>query len=144
LIAIDTNLLVYAHRRESRFHLQAASLIKSLAEGREAWAVPWPCIYEFFSVVTHPKIWKAAASSPDEAARQVRGWTASPTMRLLQEPPDFMETLDAYLQLPRVRGPIVHDARIAALCAAHGVTELLTRDRDFQLFAGLRTRDPFG
>jgi predicted nucleic acid-binding protein len=65
-------------------------------------------------------------------------------MRLLQEPPDFMETLDAYLQLPRVRGPIVHDARIAALCAAHGVTELLTKDRDFQLFAGLRTRDPFG
>jgi predicted nucleic acid-binding protein len=95
-------------------------------------------------VVTHPKILKDAASSPDEAARQIRGWTASPSIRLLQEPLDFLETLDAYRQLPKVRGPIVHDARIAALCTAHGVTELLTRDRDFQLFSGLRTRDPFG
>lgn len=143
MIAIDTNLLVYAHRRESRFHPQASSLMKGLAEGREAWAVPWPCLYEFFSVVTHPKIWKDAASSPDEAVRQIRGWTGSPTVRLLQETPDFLETLYGYLQLPRVRGPIVHDARIAALCAAHGVTELLTKDRDFHLFDGLSTRDPF-
>ena len=44
---------------------------------------------------------------------------------------------------PRIRGPIVHDARIAALCLAHGVEELMTKDRDFQLFPQLKTRDPF-
>jgi predicted nucleic acid-binding protein len=44
----------------------------------------------------------------------------------------------------RMRGPIVHDARIAALCVAHGVTSLLSRDRDFSLFPELAVIDPFG
>ena len=44
---------------------------------------------------------------------------------------------------PRVRGPVVHDARVAAICLAHGADELLTRDRDFALFPELKTRDPF-
>ena len=143
MIAIDTNLLVCAHRRESSLHPQAAKLMQTYAEGSDPWAVPWPCLYEFFSVVTNPKIWQEAASSPDEAARQIHAWTASPSVRLLHETEDFLATLDSYLRLPKVRGPIVHDARVAALCVAHGVTQLLTRDRDFQLFHNLTTRDPF-
>ena len=38
---------------------------------------------------------------------------------------------------------MVHDARIAAICLAHGVRELLSRDRDFGLFEKLAVRDPF-
>ena len=36
----------------------------------------------------------------------------------------------------------VHDARIAALCLAHGVRELWTADRDFSRFAKLATANP--
>ena len=53
-----------------------------------------------------------------------------------------METLSAFVNRPNVRGPIVHDARIAAVCVAHGVEALLTRDRDFSMFPQLTTRDP--
>ena len=42
-----------------------------------------------------------------------------------------------------VTGPRVHDARVAALCLAHGVTELWTVDRDFDLFPELATRVPW-
>ena len=42
-----------------------------------------------------------------------------------------------------MRGPVVHDARVAAICVAHGVDELLSRDRDFALFPELKTRSPF-
>jgi predicted nucleic acid-binding protein len=41
----------------------------------------------------------------------------------------------------RVAGPKVHDARIAALCLDHGVSELWTVDRDFSRFP-LVTRNP--
>jgi toxin-antitoxin system PIN domain toxin len=142
LIAVDTNLLVYAHRRESSYHQQANDLLRGLAEGNARWAIPWPCIYEFFSVVTNPRIWKAAASTPIEASAQVEAWIDSPGLSLLSETEEFSTVLLGLMRQPRVRGPIIHDARIAALCLAHGVEELLSRDRDFQLFAQLKTRDP--
>ena len=142
MIAVDTNLLVYAHRRESRFHQTCTELIRSLAEGELRWAIPWPCIYEFFSVVTNPRIWKDNASSPAEAGRQIQAWLRSPTLMLLNENETFGAVLLPLIQHPRVRGPIVHDARIAALCLAHGVEVLLTKDRDFQLFPRLVCKDP--
>ena len=142
MIAVDSNILVYAHRRESRHHDRAAEVVRALAEGRNRWAIPWPCVYEFFSVVTNRRIWKDAASGPDQAWRQIAAWTASPLVSLLTETDDFLEVLERFARRPRVRGPIVHDARVAAICVAHGVEELLTADRDFALFPELPTRNP--
>jgi toxin-antitoxin system PIN domain toxin len=144
MLAVDTNILVYAHRREAAEHTSAAQVIRALAEGPRPWAVPWPCVYEFFSVVTNPKIWRDSASTPTQAWAQVEAWLGSPSLRLLAETPEFGRVLERFLDLPRVRGGIVHDARVAALCVAHGVEALLTRDRDFSLFQDLRTRNPFG
>ena len=143
MIAVDTNVLVYAHRREAAHHGRAAAVVRELAEGRERWGIPWPCVYEFFSVVTNPRIWKDAASSPAQAWRQIDAWAASPTVSLLGEPQEFVPLLERFVARPRVRGHVVHDARIAALCAAHGVRELLTADRDFALFPELSIRNPF-
>lgn len=143
MIAVDTNVLVYAHRRESRDHRRAVEVLRGLATGREAWALPWPCVYEFFSVVTNRRIWRDAASTPQQAWLQLEAWRGSPSVRLLAETSDFVEVLADLLIRPRVRGPIVHDARVAALCLAHGVEVLLTRDRDFALFPELAVRDPF-
>jgi toxin-antitoxin system PIN domain toxin len=142
VLAIDTNLLVYAHRREAPEHEAAAEVVRELAEGTRAWAIPWPCIYEFFSVVTNPRIWQQRATGPAHAWAQIEAWLGSPTLRLLSETPDFEVLLGRFLSNPRVRGPVVHDARVAALCVAHGVEALLTRDRDFSLFTDLKTRNP--
>jgi toxin-antitoxin system PIN domain toxin len=142
MIAIETNILVYAHRREVLEHSKAARVLSELAEGREGWAIPWPCVYEFFSVVTNVRIWKDAASSAPQAWAQIEAWLASPSLILLRETDAFADILKPLVAHPRVRGPLVHDARIAALCIAHGVDELLTRDRDFSLFGSLRTRNP--
>jgi hypothetical protein len=142
MLAVDTNILVYAHRREAAEHAAATEVVRSLAEGAQPWAVPWPCLYEFFSVVTHPKLWRDTASTPSQAWAQIEAWLGSPSLRLLGETPEFSLLLSRFLDRPRVRGGIVHDARVAALCVAHGVEELLTRDRDFSLFEELRTRNP--
>lgn len=143
MIAVDANVLVYAHRRESRVHETAVQVLRELAEGRRPWAIPWPCCYEFVSVVTNRRIWQGAESSPDEAWDQLRAWTDSPSSRLLGETGGFLDIIERLARRPRVRGPVVHDARVAAICLAHGIDELLTRDRDFALFPELKTRDPF-
>lgn len=142
MIAVDTNILVYAHRRESRHHEAAAEVLRALAEGRDRWAIPWPCVYEFFSVVTNWRIWKDTASEPDQAWRQIDVWAASPSVSLLAEADGFLGVLETLVRRPRIRGPIVHDARIAAICIAHGVSELVTADRDFSQFPELKTRNP--
>lgn len=143
MLAVDTNVLVYAHRREAREHPEATRALRDLAEGHVPWAIPWPCVYEFFSVVTNAKIWREHATPPANAWKQIEAWLGSPSVRLLGETEDFPAVLVRFLRHPRVRGPVVHDARVAALCVAHGVTELLTRDRDFSVFAEVRVRNPF-
>lgn len=141
MIAVDTNILVYAHRQDSEFHSVAAARLRELAEGRAPWAIPWPCVHEFFSVVTHPRIY-APPSTTDQAVEQIDAWLGSPSLALLGEGIGYWETLRATLREGKVAGPLVHDARIAALCARNGVRELWTMDRDFSRFPGVVVRNP--
>lgn len=141
VIAVDTNILVYAHRRDADFHLVAASRMRELAEGRAGWAIPWPCLHEFFAIVTHPKIYDPP-STREQAIDQLEAWLAAPTLFLLSEPRDHWSALKPMLLAGKVIGPMVHDARIAALCAVHGVRELWSADRDFNRFGSIRVRNP--
>jgi hypothetical protein len=141
VIAVDTNLLVYAHRKDSQWHEAAASAVRSLAEGSAPWAIPWPCVHEFLAIVTHARIY--APPTPNGAATaQVEAWLASPTLVLLSEGPGYWDVLGPLLKVSKVSGGQVHDARIAALCLHHRVSELWTADRDFSRFSALSTRNP--
>lgn len=141
MIAVDTNLLVYAHREDAAFHAPALACIEQLAQGREAWAIPWPCIHEFLSVVTNLRIYKTPTPMAT-ALDAVDAWMESPSLALLGEQGAYWPGLRAMLEASRCTGAMVHDARIAALCLQHGVRELWTADRDFGRFAGLRTVNP--
>lgn len=141
MIAVDTNLLVYSHRRDSEWHKPSRETILQLAEGRSPWAIPWPCLYEFYSVATHPKIYDPP-STPDEALSQIQSWLESPSLVLLAESTGYRADLFDLLHASRPVGPKIHDARIAALCLHSGVRELLSADRDFSHFPTLRTRNP--
>lgn len=141
MIAVDTNVLVYAHREESPWHENAYNAIVELAEGTEAWGIPWPCVHEFLAIVTHPRIFDPP--TPLAAAiGQVDAWMESPTLHLLGESPLHWSSLRPLLVAGRISGPQVHDARIAAICLQHGVRELWTADRDFGRFPSLPARNP--
>ena len=127
MIAVDTNVLVYAHRREPQEHSVAASQLSKLATGVDVWAIPWPCVCEFFSVVTNRRIWKDAASTPEQAWLQVDAWLGSPSVRMLSETEDFAKVLGELGRWPRVSGPVGDEARAAALCPAHREEVLLPR-----------------
>lgn len=141
MIAVDTNILVYAHRADSVWHTRAVELVRGLAEGSDTWAIPWPCLHEFLSIVTHPRIYRPP--SPLEVGMdQVAAWLESPRLTLLTETAEHWRSLREVLEAGRIVGPKVHDARVAALCAQHGVRELWSADRDFSGMAGLVTRNP--
>ena len=133
MIAVDTNILVYAHRQDSPWHQRAAETIITLAEGPNPWAIPWPCVHEFFSITTHPRIY-APPTPADRAIADLQTWFESPTLRLIGETDQYWAILRQILKKSAAAGPIVHDARIAAICRAHGITTLLSADRDFSRF----------
>lgn len=141
MVAVDTNLLVYAYRADAPFHAGARAVIDALVEGAARWAIPWPCVHEFIAIVTHPRIF-APPTPMGRALEQVEAWMESPSLTLLAEGPGYWSSLGASLRGGKVSGPRVHDARVAALCAHHGVTELWSADRDFGRFAGVRVRNP--
>jgi uncharacterized protein len=141
VIAVDTNILVYAHREDSEWHSGAYGVLESLAEGQGAWAIPWPCLHEFVAIATHPRIFSPPTAT-QLALEQVAAWLESPSLVLLAESAGYWQTLRDLLAASRVVGPQIHDARIAALCIHHGVAELWTADRDFNRFPRLIARNP--
>jgi len=141
MIAIDANILVYAHRRDSSFHAAAKARVTELAESGHPWGIPWPCGHEFLAIVTHPRIY-SPPSRVDEALAQLAAWSESPACLLLAEGPDHLETLTKACTAAKASGPMVHDARVVAICLSHGVEELWSADRDFSRFKGLAVRNP--
>lgn len=141
MIAVDTNVLVYAHRKDSEWHAKAVSAVRAVAEGRAPWALPWPCVHEFVAIVTHPKIYAPPSTLP-QALAQMEAWLESPSLILLSESENHFPKLQDLLTKSRSVGPRVHDARIATLCLEHEVDELWTADRDFARFPGLVTKNP--
>jgi uncharacterized protein len=141
MIALDTNLLIYAHREDSPWHDRAYAMVAELAAGRSSWAIPWPCLHEFIAIATHPRIYRPPTPLA-QAIDQVEAWLEAPGLILLSEVDGYWPELRAVLEAGRVIGPQVHDARVAALCRLHGVRELWTADRDFSRFPGLVVRNP--
>jgi len=141
MIAVDTNLLVYAHRADSDWNDRAATVMHQLAEGRAAWAIPWPCVHEFMAIVTHPRVYDPPTPF-DAAIDQIDAWLDSPSLELLAEGADHWSVLRELVENARIAGPAIHDARIAAICISNGVRELLTADRDFGRFPALATYNP--
>ncbi len=77
MIAVDTNILVSAHREDSPGHHPAYDHLASLAEGAKSWAIPWPCLHEFLAIVTHPQIFKPPTPL-QVACEQVDAWLEFP------------------------------------------------------------------
>ncbi len=141
MIAVDTNILVYSHRRDSEFFQAAEDAVRGLSESADHWAIPWPCVHEFLGIVTNRRIFKTPTPT-DAAIAQVEIWLESPSLRLIGESASYWEHLAQILRDGKITGPKVHDARIAAICKTHGIRELWSADRDFTRMRGIKVRNP--
>lgn len=141
MIAVDTNILVYAHRSDSSFHGSALDTMVSLAEGQQRWAIPWPSVHEFLAITTHPRIY-SPPTPMTTAVDALNEWLSSPSCKPIGEGEGYFSRLVDLVRHGKVSGPAVHGARIAAICLHHGVSELWTVDRDFSRFPALKTVNP--
>lgn len=137
MTAVDTSILVRAHRHDLPQHDQALERLRSLAEGALPWHLPVFCFGEFVRVVTHSRIFERP-STLEEATGALRGLLASPVLGILSPGPRYPELFDRALKAGDARGNLAFDAQIVALCWEQGIQEILTLDRDFQRFPKLR------
>jgi len=142
LIAVDTNILVYSIRREMEFYRPALRLLTQLGESTNPWAIPWPCVYEFLRVVTHPRVFNPPSSQAD-ALRTLEELSASPSLAFIGGGVSHLANLRSIAEQSGAKGNLFFDVHIAAICREHGITEILTMDRDFSRFSGIKVRRPF-
>jgi uncharacterized protein len=110
-------------------------------EGLGTWAIPWPCLHEFLSIVTRQRVF-SPPTPLSTALEVVDAWLESPTLVLLAESEQHWPGLRTSLSTSQVTGARIHDARIAALRHQHGVRELWSADRDFSRFPNLTVVNP--
>ena len=140
MIAIDTNLLIYAHRSGTEEHLAARAAIEAACSTRGGFGITLPSVSEFFSIVTHPAA-SGRASSPDEAAAFLRALEQGGMTVLCPGPAFAARLLQTAVDLG-VSGHRVFDLQIGLCALDGGATELWTHDRRFVKLPGLIIRDP--
>lgn len=136
MIAVDTNILIYANRAELALHTIARTRLTELAEGPVPWGLPVVVAWGFLRIVT-----QSIFDPPTPIAQAIEfvdRLLGSPTVRVLSPGSRHWELLNAVLGEGQVRGGLVSDAVIVALCREHGVDTLLSNDRDFRRFPDIK------
>ncbi|MEW6270414.1 MAG: TA system VapC family ribonuclease toxin [Thermodesulfobacteriota bacterium] len=133
MTAVDTNILVYAHREELSLHRRARARLLELAQGRARWAIPVFCLGEFIRVVSHDRLFDPPFTV-EEACEALDRVLASPSLVVLLPGDRFSPLLCEAVREANAVGNLVFDAQIVALCREAGVRTLLTEDRDFARF----------
>lgn len=139
MIAVNTNILIYAHRGETELHGPAASRLTGLAQGPARWVLPIFCVTEFMRIVTHQRVFNPPSTVAQSTAF-IEGILAAPNCELVRPGPEFPDHLIATALQGDAHGNLMFDAQIAALCREHGIDTVLTNDRDFGRFQSVQAR----
>jgi toxin-antitoxin system PIN domain toxin len=140
VILLDANVLIAGHRAEDARHEAVRGVLDELFASPLALAVPDLVLTAFVRITTNPRVFAPATPLEQALAITTAIREAENCLQLNPGPRHwtlFAETCRA----GAARGPLVSDAYLAALAIEHGC-ELLSFDRDFARFPGLRWRPP--
>jgi len=140
MIALDTNLLIYAHRARVPEHRPAMTAIEQAAGNAGGWSIAYPCIAEFWAVVTHPAS-AGRPSRPEEAQNFLNNLVAAGAQILYPRPGAMARILNLAVQLD-VRGPRIFDLQIGLTCQEAGVRTIWSHDHNFVAVPRLAVHDP--
>ncbi len=141
MIAVDTNLLVYAHRAGVREHRAAQAALERASRDRRGWGTAVACVAEFWSVVTHPRA-SGRPSRPGEARSFFDSLVDEGGLALWSPGPGFAGRLLQMATDMEVSGARIFDLQIALTAFDNGATELWSHDPDFASLPGLVLRNP--
>ncbi|MGH9102154.1 MAG: TA system VapC family ribonuclease toxin [Acidimicrobiales bacterium] len=137
---VDANLLIWSHHRQFPQHEPARRWWGSTLSTVAQVGVPWPVILAFVRVSTHPRALEHPLAVGD-AWQVAREWLERPNV-WIPVPTDRHATLLGPLLVgAKAGGNHTTDAHLATLAIEWGL-ELLSGDRGFARFSGLRWRDP--
>lgn len=142
MICVDTNILIYAHRKGTAEHGAAQSAIEMAVAHAEGWGFAWPTVTEFWAQVTHPR-YPGGASTPTQAKGFLHALMESGGASIFPVPgssfiPRFL-TIAVEL---KVCGARIFDLQIALAALHAGAKRLWTHDAGFVAVPGLRIEDP--
>lgn len=141
-VALDANVLLYASDASSEFHERALKILHESVEGRGLLYLFWPVLMAYLRISTHPSIFANPLSSEDAIAN-VSQLVKRANVRTPGEAKDFLEVFQESTAGLTVRGNLVPDAHVVALMRQYDVKTIISRDRDFRKFDGIKVADPF-
>ncbi len=140
MIALDTNLLIYAHRAAVPEHRGSRRAIERACNDARGCGVALPTLGEFWSVVTHPA--QARPSTPEQATEFIERLVSDGGVQLWEPGLGFAGRLLHMATDLRVGGARIFDLQIAVIAFENGAREIWTHDQGFALVPGLRRVDP--
>lgn len=140
MIALDTNILVYAHRSGVPEHRAAKRSIEELAASAGGWCIPLPCVAEFWAVVTHPAS-TGRPSRPREARQFLDNLVAAGAKILYPRNGAVERLLELAVRLD-IEGARIFDLQIGLICQDSGAREIWSHDHNFIAVPGLLVTDP--
>lgn len=141
MIAIDTNLLVYAHRSGTPEHPAACRVLERACADNRGWGISWPCLTEFWSIVTHPAC-AGRPSTPQEAMGFIRILRQEGNARVWLPSEEFPERFQQLAVNLKISGPRIFDLQIGLVALENGAEVIWTHDRNFLPIPGIRIEDP--
>ena len=140
MMLVDTNVMIYAHRRDVPRHQEYREWLQQLVDGPQPYAVSDFAIAGMVRVVTNPRIFRQPATIAEalDFADMIRH---QPHARLVNPGPGFWQIFSSLCRQAQVRGDLVPDTYLAALAIEHGC-EVISDDKDFDKFPGLRWSRP--
>ncbi len=141
MIALDTNLLIYAHREGSAEHIPAYKAIEAALDHPRGWGICVPTIAEFWRTVTHPGI-PGGPSSSAAVTHFFHHLVTEGHGNIWMPGPGFGERLMRWAGALKIRGIRIFDLQIAVIAYEHGAREIWTHDRNFASVPGVKVHDP--
>jgi predicted nucleic acid-binding protein len=138
---VDTNILLRISREEDPQHQLIGTVLKELEKQGSRTYFSIQNIAEFWNVCTRPPVRNGYGFTMDETNKRVEHIEA--TMTFL---PDNEQVYSIWRHLVtscNVRGVQVHDARLAAIVQAYGLTHILTLNQpDFLRYSNVQAIHP--
>ena len=141
MMLVDTNVLVYANRRNAPRHEEYHAWMQGLIDGPEPYAVSDFAVVGLVRIITNRRIYKEDAATIEEAIAFATEFRDQPHAMVVSPGSRFWPIFTGLCRSTSAAGNLVPDAYLAALALEHGC-EFITTDTDFSKFPGLRWRHP--
>ena len=140
MILPDVNVLIYAHREESDRHDEYRQWLESVWSSQANYAVSDLVLSGCLRVLTHRKVFDPPTPAKTAVAfvEQIR---SQPNAVVVRPGNQHWQIFTELCQRANATGNLVPDAYLAALALESG-SDLITTDRDFARFPGLKWRHP--